>query len=109
MKIKVLDNEIKTYQRIYDNMDNTLATQVLADIIIAFRKVDADGKINDTEFDNLVQNIKATLESVPSVDNFDLAQNINDDLDVYRKAKDECIYSIRALSWVKEEQTKKSK
>ena len=56
-----------------------------------------------SEFDNLVANIKDMLGSVQNIPHIDLLNATQDNIDSIRRIMDECKYSMRTLSWIKED------
>ena len=64
---------------------------------------DDKGEINKdyTEFDNMVKNIKELLDSVDTIPTVDLIRATQENLDSIKRITDECKYSMRTLSWIK--------
>ena len=117
MKEKITE-EYEKFENIMKGTDNQLCALMLTDIMASLITVykDDKGEINKdyTEFDNMVKNIKELLNSIDTIPTIDLIRATQENLDSIKRIIDECKYSMRTLSWVKndllkEEDIKKEK
>ena len=115
MKEKITE-EYERFENIMKGTDNQLCALILTDIMASLTTVykDDKGEVNKdyTEFDNMVKNIKELLNSIDTIPTIDLIKVIQENLDSIKGIIDECKYSMRTLSWIKnnllkEEDTKK--
>ena len=115
MKEKITE-EYEKFENIMKGTNNQLCALILTDIMASLTTVykDDEGEINKdyTEFDNMVKNIKELLNSIDTIPTIDLIRVTQENLDSIKRITDECKYSMRALSWIKnnllkEEDTKK--
>lgn len=108
MEIKeMINEEYDKFNKIYEGLDKQLSTLCLADIMISLADVYKDDKgeiVKDySEFDELVENIKETLKTVSSVPNLKLSESLKDNINNIEKMREECLYSMRTLSWIKDD------
>lgn len=108
MEIKeMINEEYDKFNKIYEGLDKQLSTLCLADIMISLADVYKDDKgeiVKDySEFDELVENIKETLKTVPSAPNLKLSESLKDNINNIEKMREECLYSMRTLSWIKDD------
>lgn len=115
MKEKITE-EYEKFENIMKGTDNQLCALILTDIMASLVTVykDDKGEINKdyTEFDNMVKSIKELLNSIDTIPAIDLIRTTQENLDSIKRITEECKYSMRTLSWVKndllkEEDTKK--
>lgn len=104
MKEKITE-EYERFENIMKGTDNQLCALILTDIMASLTTVykDDKGEVNKdyTEFDNMVKNIKELLNSIDTIPTIDLIQVIQENLDSIKGIIDECKYSMRTLSWIK--------
>ena len=104
MKEKITE-EYERFENIMKGTDNQLCALILTDIMASLTTVykDDKGEVNKdyTEFDNMVKNIKELLNSIDTIPTIDLIKVIQENLDSIKGIIDECKYSIRTLSWIK--------
>ena len=104
MKEKITE-EYEKFENIMKGIDNHLCALMLTDIMASLTTVykDDKGEINKdyTEFDNMVKNIKELLDSVDTIPTIDLIRATQENLDSIKRITDECKYSMRTLSWIK--------
>lgn len=104
MKEKITE-EYEKFENIMKGTDNQLCALILTDIMASLTTVykDDKGEINKdyTEFDNMVKNIKELLNSVDTIPAIDLIRATQENLDSIKRITDECKYSMRTLSWIK--------
>ena len=104
MKEKITE-EYEKFENIMKGKDNQLCALILTDIIASLITVykDDKGEINKdyTKFDNMVKNIKELLNSVDTIPTIDLIGATQENLDSIKRITDECKYSMRTLSWIK--------
>lgn len=108
MEIKeIINEEYDKFNKIYEGLDKQLSTLCLADIMMSLVNIYKDDKgeiVKDyLEFDKLVENIKKTLKTVSSAPNLKLSEALKDNIDSTKKIREECLYSMRTLSWIKED------
>ena len=108
MEIKeIINEEYDKFNKIYEGLDKQLCTLCLADIMMSLVNIYKDDKgeiVKDyLEFDKLVENIKETLKTVSSAPNLKLSEALKDNIDSTKKIREECLYSMRTLSWIKED------
>lgn len=107
MKEKITE-EYEKFENIMKGTDNQLCTLMLTDIMASLVGISKDEEGNATKdyskFDDLVKNVKDLLDSVGHIpEDLDLMESIQDDIDGIKRIKDECSYSMRTLSWVKDD------
>ena len=106
MKEKIQE-EYGKFENVMKGIDNQLCTLILTDIMASLVNMYKDDKneiVKDySEFDNLVANIKDMLGSVQNIPHIDLLNATQDNIDSIRRIMDECKYSMRTLSWIKED------
>ena len=104
MKEKITE-EYEKFENIMKGTDNQLCALILTDIMASLATVykDDKGEVNKdyTEFDNMVKNIKELLNSIDTIPTIDLIKVIQENLDSIKGIIDECKYSMRTLSWIK--------
>ena len=104
MKEKITE-EYERFENIMKGTDNQLCALILTDIMASLTTVHKDdkGEVNKdyTEFDNMVKNIKELLNSIDTIPTIDLIKVIQENLDSIKGIIDECKYSMRTLSWIK--------
>ena len=104
MKEKITE-EYERFENIMKGTDNQLCALILTDIMASLTTVykDDKGEVNKdyTEFDNMVKNIKELLNSIDTIPTIDLIKVIQENLDSIKGIIDECKYSMRTLSWIK--------
>ena len=104
MKEKITE-EYERFENIMNGTDNQLCALILTDIMASLTTVykDDKGEVNKdyTEFDNMVKNIKELLNSIDTIPTIDLIKVIQENLDSIKGIIDECKYSMRTLSWIK--------
>ena len=104
MKEKITD-EYGKFETIAKGLDNQLCTLLLTDIMASLVNVykNDEGEIvkDYNEFDTLVTNIKELLDSIDTIPTIDLIRVTQENLDSIKRIIDECKYSMRTLSWVK--------
>ena len=104
MKEKITE-EYEIFENIMKGTDNQLCALILTDIMASLTTVykDDKGEINKdyTEFDNMVKNIKELLNSIDTIPTIDLIRVTQENLDGIKRIIDECKYSMRTLSWIK--------
>lgn len=104
MKEKITE-EYEKFENIMKGTDNQLCALILTDIMASLTTVykDDKGEVNKdyTEFDNMVKNIKELLNSIDTIPTIDLIKVIQENLDSIKGIIDECKYSMRTLSWIK--------
>lgn len=107
MKEKITE-EYEKFENIMKGTDNQLCTLMLTDIMASMLKMsnDEDGNVirDYSRFDDLVKNVKDLLDSVGHIpEDLDLMEAIQGDIDGIKRIKDECSYSMRTLSWIKDD------
>ena len=104
MKEKITE-EYERFENIMKGTDNQLCALILTDIMASLTTVykDDKGEVNKdyTEFDNMVKNIKELLNSIDTIPTIDLIKVIQENLASIKGIIDECQYSMRTLSWIK--------
>ena len=104
MKEKITE-EYEKFENIMKGIDNHLCALMLTDIMASLTTVykDDKGKVNKdyTEFDNMVKSIKELLDSIDTIPTIDLVRVTQENLDSIKRIIDECKYSMRTLSWIK--------
>lgn len=104
MKEKITE-EYERFENIMKGTDNQLCALILTDIMASLTTVykDDKGEVNKdyTEFDNMVKNIKELLNGIDTIPTIDLIEVIQENLDSIKGIIDECKYSMRTLSWIK--------
>ena len=104
MKEKITE-EYEKFENIMKGTDNQLCALILTDIMASLTTVykDDKGEVSKdyTEFDNMVKNIKELLNSIDTIPTIDLIKVIQENLDSIKGIIDECKYSMRTLSWIK--------
>ena len=104
MKEKITE-EYEKFENIMKGTDNQLCALILTDIMASLTTVykDDKGEVNKdyTEFDNMVKNIKELLNGIDTIPTIDLIKVIQENLDSIKGIIDECKYSMRTLSWIK--------
>ena len=96
MKEKITE-EYEKFENIMKGIDNHLCALMLTDIMASLTAVYKD----DKEFDNMVKSIKELLDSVDTIPTIDLIRATQENLDSIKRITDECKYSMRTLSWIK--------
>lgn len=109
MKEKITE-EYEKFENIMKGTDNQLCALILTDIMASLTTVykDDKGKVNKdyTEFDNMVKSIKELLDSIDTIPTIDLVRVTQENLDSIKRIIDECKYSMRTLSWIKDDLSK---
>lgn len=104
MKEKITE-EYEKFENIMKGTNNQLCVLTLTDIMASLTTVykDDEGKVKKdyTEFDNMVKSIKELLDSIDTIPTIDLIRVIQENLDGIKRITDECKYSMRTLSWIK--------
>ena len=104
MKEKITE-EYEKFENIMKGTNNQLCALILTDIMASLTTVykDDKGKVNKdyTEFDNMVKSIKELWDSIDTIPTIDLIRVTQENLDSIKRIIDECKYSMRTLSWVK--------
>lgn len=90
---ELINNEMELWKGFYNNYE-TLAINVLADVLAHYKK---------EEREELIKKVEGTLESVSEpIDGALMYDSIKGDLESFERVNDESSIAYRTLSWVKE-------
>lgn len=103
---EIITEEYKKFETIMKGVDNQLCALILTDIMASLTNVYKNDKgevVKDyKEFDDMVKSIKELLDSIDTIPAIDLIRAIQENLDSINKITEECKYSMRTLSWVRD-------
>lgn len=104
MKEKITE-EYGKFEQIMKGTNNQLCALILTDVMASLTSVykNDNGEIvkDYSEFDNMVKNIKDLLNSIENIPSIDLINSTQNNIDSIKRIVEECKYSMRTLSWVK--------
>lgn len=107
MKEQIIE-EYEKFNNILKGADNQLCALMLTDIAVTLMKTkkDADNKLikDYSTFDDMIKNVKELLDSMESIpESINLIQSTQENLDSIKRITNECMYSMRTLSWIKDD------
>lgn len=103
---EAITEEYEKFETIMKGADNQLCALILTDIMASLTNVYKDDKgeiIKDyKKFDDMVKNIKELLDSISNIPAINLVTATQNNIDSIKNITDECKYSMRTLSWVRD-------